>query len=187
MKNIFDLEFSKHSSAMYRADFLSYYKKGRDFWRQFPEIQTVVSHSRVVGLLADLFKTRPLRLAFDQWLVNGDNISDKKYFDKAYSISDCYSVQGLVGGLCICLETLEEKIEGLPSIFGETLVFNFRHSFPFHLLEDSKNFKFLLVGYSQLNSVYRMAYKDPLKHLLKLLDYEEGDSLKDNKHPVVFV
>ena len=98
------------------------------------------------------------------------------------------------GGVCYLLIKLDNNIaldsSNLPKKQGSLIFFKSSDSENSSLinLEDlySRSHKFLLIGYGDIKTLYKLNKNDPNLNYLKNFGYSFGDKLKDEFHPVVF-
>jgi len=187
---------------------------GRDLWREHPELQKAVSNRGLAATAAELCGTKPLRLAYTQAFssfhadesVDKSNESLKAHFQNTFSLNESSSFQGLCCALMICLEheaIVEEGEEGeegekeeeeavpegvldaFPRHTGNGIFFKATAPIDFHrLFDDGKN-SYLMIVFSEVKACYVKCELDLHGNALKDLDYNFGDRLNDEAHPIV--
>ena len=159
------------------------YDAGRDVWRGSAEIRDIVRSKTLGRLIGALLHADKLRLAYDQVLGSGKT----EPLTKSRHLEFFSSVQGLVGGLILCLEGNGEGSGDTlwPTTPGNGVFVKSRTSIPFEALSEFEGCRYLLIAYSVPKSIYVRNENDPHTNDLKTLGYSFGDSLKENTHPIV--
>lgn len=178
------------------------YRAGRDLWRENDYISKLVRKVGISGLAAEVFHEQPLRLAYDQCICGG------LPFEDGQSLEEMSSIQGLVGGLLICVDgdlEREEKAESTERKLRRSVedaepdpidVFSPHRGSAIFFAPDRPLIKdslahdprrcYLLIAYATMRPVYVRRAGDPHAHGLKDYDYVFGDTLKEETHPLVF-
>ncbi len=138
-------------------------KERRDGWRSDPEVKKVVLRSTLAEVASSLCKVSPLRMGFDQMILNeGEE-------EKFLPLNEKSSIQKVACGLLLDLS--EKK--------GSGTFFSPEFSFPL-------TYPSLLIVYVKEKALYIHEEKDPYNHALKKLGYGFGDRLQSDTHPIVF-
>jgi len=87
------------------------------------------------------------------------------------SLDESKSLQGMVGGVAICLEG---ETSGSAHFFSATKSF-----------AENEESLYLVIAYAKLDAVYVYNADDPETHALKKQGYGFGDRLRDETHPVL--
>jgi hypothetical protein len=152
----------------------------RDSWRNNPSLKQFLL--KTLGPLALILTgKKQLRLGLDQWILSENRPT------KAGPLKDLFCIQG--GAIAAALSPspiipaqksplgilpLPSHAEGV-LFFRTDLILDWPHV-------DSSLF---LVLFTLPNAVYVQNAKDPATHLLKQLDYNFGDRLKNATHPLI--
>lgn len=175
------------------------YMAGRDL--QLPSLKKIACNKQLGTLAAELSLKKNLRLAFDQVILtnplpkNTQNEAFSHLLKKSYKLPEISSVQGIVGGVVIMLSQknhLSEEEEAhyssknlFPKEPGSAVFFNQYFPISLDLLFQMREASYLLIAYSEKNSVYIFNEKDPHTHALKSQGYAFGDRLLEKDHPTV--
>lgn len=161
--------------------------KGHDIWRDSPLAKAIICHRVFAEIASELTEVKPLRLAYDQALIVGRGLPQE--FGQVASIQEISSIQGLVCGVLIALQSNEgeEPLEGsLPHKEGHGVFFTPTAPINFPELFKKQGDTYLLIVYCKVISRYAINGNDPLSHLMKGFGYSAGDKLVDQYHPVLF-
>lgn len=176
---------------------------GRGLWRDRETFQRLSCHSGLAVIAADLFRRRPLRIAYDQlWVPRrmgriGASFYPQMLAKETVTLEDLSSIQGLVGGLMICLEGEEEvddephnpmvgeKLDPFPRIKGSGIYFSAETPLDLSFINKESTNSYLLIAYASLQAVYVHCPGDPNTHDLKDDGFAFGDSLRQEIHPLV--
>lgn len=166
---------------------------GHDLWRNSDHVKKQVFSVSLARLGAELFNTAPLRLAYDQFFTFSNCLP---LLSTPSSLEEISSIQGLVGGLMICLkgkksENEEESSETFgaspfPSEQGNVTYFSSTVSLNPSSVAQQEDHVYLLVAYASMHPIYRHNERDIHTHNLKDFGYVFGDILKENTHPLVY-
>jgi len=170
--------------------FIENFKNSRDLFRKSNNFKKIILNNKIISIIKSLSKEVQFRLALDQVMFT----KDKNPFDEKVEVNDFFSLQGLFLIFIVRLdesildpnlsinEVKEEDIlpkkRGSIMFLKNTSFLNFKSMF-------EKPQKFLIVGFSNFNTLYKIAKKDPNPNFLKTLGYNFGDSLKNSTHPIV--
>lgn len=141
-------------------------ERGFDLWREEELVARLVRRRSLAETAADLFKTVPLRLAFDQLLLPG------VFADQApQTLEQITPIGGVVGAVLIPLEG--ESIGYATYLRATTpICWNRREAT-------------LLVAYCESRAQYLYNPGAPQAHRLKKMGYVFGDRLREESHPTL--
>ena len=157
-------------------------KYARDIWRDSKEVKRIVCRSSTAEIAGELIHKRPLRLAYDQ-------LFDYQNFPEGKTLNEVTALQGLLCAWIICIESPSEKDpdaeKGILPIERSSAIFiNADHPLSF---ADSPPFgRYFVIAYAQDRAIYLFNEDDPHAHYLKTLNYNYGDSLRHQTHPVIY-
>lgn len=168
---------------------------GRDLWRDAAAIKQLATQQTLAYVASELFLKTPLRLGYDQLFI-----PDKKpeaalsYYalsNEPLSLKEISSIQGVVGGVMVCLEKPETASSTDFTLFapaaGSAIFFSAEISLPWELfLRSCQGGRYLLVAFTAENSVYIQNEQDPNQHSLKNYGFTFGDRLNDRSHPILY-
>ncbi len=172
-------------------------KAGFDSWRFSDLIKKWVFQPHFVEIAAHLTKRKKLRLGFDQafWVPPFfEEESDQRlsFFKKSFFVSQISSLNNMVCGLILNLSLSSDLIEEnnnnlpLPKIPGNGLFFLINNPLCFNqLLKNSKKL-FLLIIYTEEQTIYFLNKENPNAHTYKNLGYVFGDKLQNKTHPLIY-
>lgn len=179
------------------------YLVGRDIWRGSTFLKKTVTNAALADLAAELFDKKPLRLAYDQYLpewqpsTHYHSAEQSHYSDllkRRLSLEEVSSVQGVIGGLLICLKTpimgsesFPEELQWMtwPRRSGSGVFFKGSAPLDFRIITQWQGASYLLIVYCRDSSVYIVQNNDPQLHALKYIGYNFGDRLNDKLNPIV--
>lgn len=174
-----------------RLDCGTLYAQGRDLWREDEKIKKIISQRRFAEMAADLAKTRPLRLIFDQ-LFQYDPLSEGVLGSSSGSrppagkMEMMHSFQGVQIGLILCLESSPEPLPSFfPVIPGNGAFLNPELTLNIEQLLRGHRQRYLLIGYGKAVTLFIHQPTDQHAVRLKKLGYHYGDRLRDDLHPIV--
>lgn len=180
---------------------------GHDLWRQNDYIKRIATQPRLAEIASELIEQKKLRLGYDQYFPFpkqriADNVLNP-YADlllKQPTLKDISSVNGLLCGLMLCLNNIEneesppENPQGkdlLPPVnlfskkAGHGVYFSPEARIDFRQLLHHPEQNYLLIVYTQQLSQYILTEADPHTHSLKRLGLVFGDKLTDKLNPIV--
>lgn len=162
----------------------------RDLWRNSAVVKKIVSSKRLLQLAFELIQKKPLRLAFDQLILEAAKSKKSivpQILDQG-SFQETSCINNLQGLFILCLRNNDVKLgEDHPFDFsaGDGVFITPDIAFPFDTLTPSPNKRFLIVAYGNNYSQYLFEERDPYCHYLKNLGYVFGDKLNDRLHPLL--
>ncbi|MBF5058947.1 hypothetical protein [Candidatus Neptunochlamydia vexilliferae] len=132
----------------------------RDRWRTNPEIKKIVLRSTLAEVASNLCKVSPLRIGFDQTILNSGEE------ERFLPLNEKSSIQKVACGLIL-------DQNGSGTFFSPEFSFPLTHPA-------------LLIVYVEEKAQYIHEEKDPYNHALKKLGYGFGDRIRSDTHPIVF-
>ena len=143
---------------------------GHDLWRRHDAVAKLVCRKELSETASSLFETKPLRLAYDQFLPadRGAPIYCLPLCAPGATLTNTSSLQGVVGGLLLRFS------DGAGIFLGPHAMA------PLDTAQD-----YLLIVYAQRTTLYWPEPADPHAHGLKRLGYVFGDRLSDEFHPIL--
>jgi hypothetical protein len=185
-----------------------HYEKHHDLWRRSPEIKKNLFQKVPASIVADLSEKKPLRVGYDQLIPKGF------HHQNPLSLRNMSSIQGVVGGYLLCLEsvegvTVEQPVKPEKPIVDEELTEGERPIIdeeeeekivaPFSTQAGNLIFidpdvaidfslmpcDHLLVCFVGKTAVYCHNEQDPHTHLFKEKGYVFGDRIQERELPTV--
>lgn len=161
----------------------------RDLWRNSAVVKKIVSSKRLLQLAFELIQKKPLRLAFDQLILESGKSKRSgaaQLLDQG-TFQETSCINNLQGLFILCIRDNDVKSEEQPFEFsaGDGVFITPDNPFPFDTLTPSPNKRFLIVAYGNNYSQYLFEERDPYCHYLKNLGYVFGDKLNDRLHPLL--
>lgn len=168
--------------------------EGHDLHCDNSSLRRVISQRRLAMIISELLQCTPLRLGYDQYLpVNpqrseGEEDPYGEFLRSGGNLKEVSCVQGVKGGLLICLEPLDEDVEQdfFPKDRGEAVLFKNDVPIPFYHLDGKSRGAFLLVTYADEVALYFQNKRDPHLHAFKRYGYGFGDKLREPNHPIIY-
>ncbi|MFV0339439.1 MAG: hypothetical protein ACK5MA_02235 [Parachlamydiaceae bacterium] len=159
----------------------------RDLWRSSPLIKKIVCSKRLLQLAFELIQKKPLRLAYDQLIMEARRSSKGMPFLDQGSIQDISCINNLQGLFILCIRDYEpsENTELFEFHAGDGVFITPDVPFPFDTLSPSPHKRYLIIAYGSNYSQYLFEERDPYCHFLKNLGYVFGDKLNDRLHPLL--
>jgi hypothetical protein len=181
------LELEKLLSEEEIATLLKSPQKGENPWKQAPETRKALIKSGIGEVVSFLTKKRQIRLGYTLPLFS----STLPLFPKSYRLKDISSVDPVLGGALLCLESSNTSLaESLPDFTkqtpGSVIFFGSDYPIPFADIAAQKNFKGLLVCFTPQKARYKFEPLDPYTHLLKKSGYVFGDVLGEEETPYLY-
>lgn len=194
--------------AVPRATLEQSYAVGRDLWRSSVMLKKALASPTLGELAAELLNVLPLRLAYDQYLPCYHGVvAEERYpaqiaepqvyanlLERTAFLEGISSVQGMVGGILICLcppsspgapAASTEGVVPWPEHAGGGVFFKASMPLDFTFLKKNLGGKYILLAYCRERSVYVLQNGDPQVHALKHVGYALGDRLNDKLNPIV--
>jgi hypothetical protein len=162
---------------------------GRDLHAAHDGLARLLGQKKLAALFAELCGCRTIRLGFDQYLpALKNNEKYTNFLNKENSIRSFSSIQGVIGGLIICLEAPDHIDEGsfLPSKPGASLLCKPDKKLPLSFLGTQKKGAYLLVTYTEETALYFRNEQDPHMHAMRDMGYSLGDRLREPYYPIIF-
>lgn len=144
---------------------------GRDIWRANNVVRKLITSPRLCSLPSILLEEKPVRLAYDIYIepTNANFLSPTRPF------AEICCIQGVIGGMCICLEGEKE---------GNIKVFS--RDYEIDPMQMFAGKPFLMVVYSRASSLFLRKLEDPMTVPFRALGYRYGDRLLGTINPIVF-
>lgn len=168
--------------------------EGRDLWKDEPELFPVIKRRSLNEVVYELMHEKPFRLALTDYLPSYDDRNGtlsfpilNKLTERPFSLTEMSSIQGMIGGVIVCLESEEEDANAfLPTKAGQGLFFTAERSIDLSSLRSEVKRSYLLVAYAKEAAVYVRQVEDFHAHSLKKYGYVYGDKLLHKHHPLLF-
>lgn len=158
---------------------------GRDIWRDSPRLQQCVCQRRFAEMMADLVEERPLRLAFDQAIVDWGFENPETPF-ASQSLETMSSLRGLVGGLILCLkDATGPDIPFFPKKAGNGICISPSLELPLNHIYHGAEQRYLIIAYGRAVTLFVHQSDSAYGAALRNMGYNYGDRLVDRVHPVV--
>ncbi|MES2121313.1 MAG: hypothetical protein V4492_00875 [Chlamydiota bacterium] len=156
---------------------------GYDMWREDAQIKKITQKHNIAEVVAEIFRTTPLRIAFDLFLAAGHTSP----FSKELPLTESSCLQPLTGALLLQLSDSTGEVSGfpLPSKKGNVLIISPQFPIPWPTLFATPGIRLFMMGFGGQKTLYRAEIKDPHAPFLKKLGYVYGDFLKDSSHPLL--
>jgi len=175
-------------AALEKASPLTLYLHGRNLWKEDPFIKKMVLKSKLAETASSLFKKKPLRLAYAQFLRTG--YPGEKPYSKLLTLQECSSFQPVTGCVLIRLNDIVAPSSPyfcpVPEKIGSGIFIGSNIPIALHTLFEVAHLGFLLIVYSPDKTLYTLEARDPLTHALKKEGMAFGDALRNDMHPIVF-
>lgn len=162
---------------------IDFFHSGRDLWRDSDIGRKIALSRYLADVAAELIEQKPLRIAYDQLIVAGD---DPYLPSKTLIEMSC--MQGILGGLMLCLkegENNDKQISLFSNKAGSGVFFAADVVVDFHELSKHSGQRYLMIVYTHSTSVYAPNFSDPNVHYLKQFGYNFGDKLSERWHPLL--
>lgn len=161
----------------------------RDLWRSCPQVKKIANSKRLLQVAFELIQKKPLRLAFDQLMLESNkqskHITPILIHQGSFQQISCINyLQGLFL-LCIRSTDVKQNEEPFDLSEGDGVFLTPDVPFPFASLNPSPYKRYLIVAYGNQHSQYLFEDRDPYCHFLKNLGYVFGDKLNDRLHPLL--
>ncbi len=156
---------------------------GYDLWREDAQIKKIAHKHNIAEVVAEIFRTTPLRIAFDLFVAAGHTSP----FPKELPLTESSCLQPLVGALLVQLGDATGEVSGfpLPSKKGNVLLISPQLPIPWPTLFATPGLRLFMMSFGGQKTLYRAEIKDPHAPFLKKLGYVYGDYLKDALHPIL--
>jgi hypothetical protein len=156
----------------------------RDLFLRNDAVKKIVLSSKLVRLAYEFLQKKPLRIAFDQILLEKGakaNHSGKETFQEMCCLG------GLEGIFLICIQSPMRIDDSAPHELtaGNGFLISPSVPYPFFSMAPAPGHRFIMIGYGGVYSQYLYEPRDPHCHYLKSLGYVFGDRLNDRDHPIL--
>lgn len=188
------LRLDVREEELHQATAQQIFTAGHDIWRTHASVKKIALQQALGELMYELCDERPIRIAYDQLLPALRNVpfrgaEPKTYADlivKEATLESISSVQGILGGIFICIEPPHQPLEGWPAQPGDALIASKEYWIHLHKLQELSGALFYLLAYSKDKGVYVLKPADPHTHALKQAGYIIGDRLIEKLNPIVY-
>lgn len=185
----------------------TFFLHGRDLSRSIAELRSFVLQARFSEIASELLEKKPLRLGYDQLFPARFNYPDfsinqkskkpyQSFIEQAATIEEVSSLEGVLGGLMICLKKESKQnshtkfepngIDIFPKLPGQVIFFGPSTLINWNNLYSHEGHRFYLIVYAQLTTLYQLKSRDSHAHYLKQLGYIINEKLTDKLNPIVY-
>lgn len=185
----------------------TFFLHGRDLSRSVPELRSFVLQARFAEIASELLEQKPLRLGYDQLFPARYSHSDhsfdpkskkpyKSFIEQTATIEEVSSLEGVLGGLMICLKSESTQsptgkiettgVDVFPSLPGQVIFFSPSTRINWNNFYAHEGHRFYLIVYAQSTTLYQLKARDPHAHYLKQLGYIINEKLTDKLNPIVY-
>lgn len=165
---------------------LEIFLQGYDLWRDNKELKEILHKRSFIKIIADLFNTFPLRIAFDQYLKAS---SLAPPIQATWALEELSCIKPLAGSVLIPL-SFSKPLKShfpFPQKIGNILCLAPDYPIPWPLLFALEDLKLLLVSFAPEKALYQAEIRDPHQHALKKWGYVFGDNLHHQHHPLLII
>lgn len=164
------------------------FMQGRDLWRTYSPLRKLIMSPQLALLGSELFGKHMLRYGYDVVipperdlgiLKKPENTPLAKLLREQGTLNDLSALQGVVGGVFLCLEGAGTA--PFPTKAGNGVFVRADAPLDFSLMG---NARCLLIVYTLPTAVYVVRDRDPHLHTLKQWGFNFGDRLGDATHPI---
>ncbi|VHO04122.1 hypothetical protein [Candidatus Rhabdochlamydia sp. T3358] len=156
-----------------------------DLWRDNKELKEILHKRSLIKIIAELFNTFPLRIAFDQY-IKATSIPP---IQTTWALEELSCIKPLAGSILIPL-SFSKPLKShfpFPQKIGSVLFLAPEYPIPWPLLFGLEGLKLLIVSFAPEKAIYQQETRDPHQHVLKKWGYVFGDSLHNQHHPILIV
>lgn len=158
--------------------------QGYDLWRDNKELKEILHRRSLIKIIAELFHTFPLRIAFDQYIKTSSPFP----IQTTWALEELSCIKPLAGGMLIPLSFSKPLKSHFPfPKKGNVLFLAPDYPIPWPLLFGLEDLKLLIVSFAPEKAIYQQETRDPHQHVLKKWGYVFGDSLNNQYHPILIV
>lgn len=158
--------------------------QGYDLWRDNQELKEILHKRSLIKIIAELFNTFPLRIAFDQYL----HTTFPPPIPTTWALEELSCIKPLAGSLLIPLSCVHPLKSHFPfPQKGNVLFLAPDYPIPWPLLFGLEGLKLLMVHFAPEKALYQQEIRDPHQHVLKKWGYVFGDRLRNQHHPLLIV
>ncbi|MEK7339919.1 MAG: hypothetical protein AABZ92_04305 [Verrucomicrobiota bacterium] len=159
--------------------------QGYDLWRDNKELKEILHKRSLIKIIAELFNTFPLRIAFDQYI----KATSPSPIQTTWALEELSCIKPLAGSMLIPL-SFSKPLKShfpFPQKIGNVLFLAPDYPIPWPLLFGSEGLKLLIVNFAPEKAIYQQETRDPHQHVLKKWGYAFGDSLNNQHHPLLII
>ena len=158
--------------------------QGYDLWRDSKELKEILHKRSLIKIIAELFNTFPLRIAFDQYI----KATSPSPIQTTWALEELSCIKPLAGSMLIPLAFSKPLKSHFPfPQKGNILFLAPDYPIPWPLLFGLEGLKLLIVSFAPEKAIYQQETRDPHQHVLKKWGYVFGDSLNNQHHPLLIV
>ncbi|MDQ5956486.1 MAG: hypothetical protein ACH349_03110 [Candidatus Rhabdochlamydia sp.] len=158
--------------------------QGYDLWRDSKELKEILHKRSLIKIIADLFNTFPLRIAFDQYMKT----TSPSPIQTTWALEELSCIKPLAGSMLIPFSFSKPLKSHFPfPQKGNVLFLAPDYPIPWPLLFGLEGLKLLIVSFAPEKALYQQETRDPHQHVLKKWGYVFGDSLNNQHHPLLIV
>ncbi|MDR2539867.1 MAG: hypothetical protein LBC45_04655 [Chlamydiales bacterium] len=179
IQKISDLTLAKRRSL--ESSFL----QGYDLWRDNKELKKILHKRSLIKIIAELFNTFPLRIAFDQYV----KATSPYPIQTTWALEELSCIKPLAGSMLIPL-SFSKPLKShfpFPRKVGNILFLAPDYPIPWPLLFGLEGLQLLIVSFAPEKALYQQEIRDPHQHALKKWGYVFGDRLNNQHHPILIV
>lgn len=164
----------------------SLYLQGRNIWRDGVEVKKLCLKNQVGDFAFQLFRKKPIKLAFDQYIRTG-TLQDCPLPENA-TLQEISLIRPVLGALIILLTPNALAIENplLPKKAGNALYVAGNVMLPLSSLFHEKNTSVLVIAFTVATAIYCLEPKDPHTHSLKKEGLVFGDPIGEALCPTLY-
>lgn len=151
------------------------FKEGRDLWRQLEPFKKLMRSPALAEIAAQLNDLRQVRVGFDQYLPGSIPLKE------GTSLQEGSSIQGVAGGVIICLQPSPEKETFFPKTAGNGVFIAPEKQF-YKVPADGE---YILLVYTGPKPMFVEHPDDIHGFTFKNLGYGYGDKLRIDTHPYI--
>jgi len=178
IEKLSDLTLAKRTGS--RSSFL----QGYDLWRDNQELKEILHKRSLIKIIAELFNTFPLRIAFDQYIKT----TFPSPIETTWALEELSCIKPLAGSMLIPLSFSKPLKSHFPfPQKGNVLFLAPDYPIPWPSLFGLEDLKLLIVSFAPEKAIYQQEIRDPHQHVLKKWGYVFGDSLSNQLHPLLIV
>lgn len=164
----------------------SLFLHGRNLWKDGLEIKKLCSKKQFGEIAYHLFRKKPLKLAFDQYLRTG-TLQDCPLTPNS-TLQEISSIRPLLGAVIIMLspDALPTEEVLIPKKAGNALFVSASAPLPLTSLFNEKYLSLLVIAFTAGKPNYCLETRDPHTHSLKKEGVVFGDTAGEDLCPTLF-
>jgi hypothetical protein len=162
------------------------YLHGKNLWKDGLEIKKLCTKKQVGQIAHLLFRKKPIKLAYDQYLKTG-NLQDCP-FKENNTLQEISSIRPLLGALIIALKPIEGAIEdtAIPKKMGNAVFISGAKILPLSTLFNEKNISLFIIALTAGKALYCLEPKDLHTHDFKKEGLVFGDAAGEDFCPTIY-